>query len=465
MSTNARRLVTNGINIDAEKYSFMVRLYSVSVVGFCGGTLVDKFHVLTAAHCVTDFVQHNSPLFVGIAQSKTELFQAEQEIINVEKVITHPLYDHNVDNAIILGNDIALLRLSKASTRGIPIRLDRGGYWDVKKSFVLGYGSSFLYGPQSPMLKFAPLVTHSLDECTGKLYFQLAESNGCASLPPYDSCTGDSGGPLIVFHNGTITQIGVVSWGMAQCGTLPGVYTRVASVIDFIQQVSFNVSSAVLETYDVDCTCSHTCMSNGIHVSITNEPCQAPCTKSSFCYTSSICQKGHASISFPGALWIECHVHSSLSPPSSPSPNYASPSVPPPFSSPSLSPLYFPPFLPSPFPPSSLPPFSLPPSALPPATLPPSARSPPSPPNNPSPRSDDTLILLPIIIACSAALSCLLFGCLWYVNGSSFKSRRNKRSTSSKNELRIYPRSGTEGNGRETQTQNRYLQSSVDRNK
>ncbi|CAH0717680.1 unnamed protein product, partial [Brenthis ino] len=43
------------------------------------------------------------------------------------------------------------------------------------------------------------------------------------------SCKGDSGGPLV--HNNIL--VGIVSFGY-DCGTLPGVYTRVSAVRDFI---------------------------------------------------------------------------------------------------------------------------------------------------------------------------------------------------------------------------------------
>ena len=57
-----------------------------------------------------------------------------------------------------------------------------------------------------------------------------------------DTCTGDSGGPLICRTNlndpYSFTLTGVVSWGFecAQVGT-PGVYTRVSSYLDWIKEV------------------------------------------------------------------------------------------------------------------------------------------------------------------------------------------------------------------------------------
>lgn len=55
-----------------------------------------------------------------------------------------------------------------------------------------------------------------------------------------DACQGDSGGPLQMFESKSLaiaTVVGVVSFG-ASCGTeLPGVYTRVAFYIDWIESI------------------------------------------------------------------------------------------------------------------------------------------------------------------------------------------------------------------------------------
>ena len=51
-----------------------------------------------------------------------------------------------------------------------------------------------------------------------------------------DTCQGDSGGPL--FRSDPFRLVGIVSWGQG-CAVAgyPGVYTRVADFIDFVQSV------------------------------------------------------------------------------------------------------------------------------------------------------------------------------------------------------------------------------------
>ena len=67
----------------------------------------------------------------------------------------------------------------------------------------------------------------------------------CAIGPRVDSCTGDSGGPLIGSVNGEALLIGVVSFGgvpSQRCANpkYPGVYTEVADYVDFIKPHLYN---------------------------------------------------------------------------------------------------------------------------------------------------------------------------------------------------------------------------------
>lgn len=52
-----------------------------------------------------------------------------------------------------------------------------------------------------------------------------------------DACQGDSGGPIFIHDKstGVSTIVGIVSFGI-NCGTaLPGVYTRIASFVSWIE--------------------------------------------------------------------------------------------------------------------------------------------------------------------------------------------------------------------------------------
>lgn len=66
----------------------------------------------------------------------------------------------------------------------------------------------------------------------------ITSSQYCAQDPAgiQDSCQGDSGGPLQMFknHSDTAHVVGIVSFGV-DCGTFPGIYTRVAYFLKWIE--------------------------------------------------------------------------------------------------------------------------------------------------------------------------------------------------------------------------------------
>lgn len=59
----------------------------------------------------------------------------------------------------------------------------------------------------------------------------------CAGDETTDTCTGDSGGPMLFVENGRWTVVGITSFGV-ECARsdFPGVYTRVDAYLDWISR-------------------------------------------------------------------------------------------------------------------------------------------------------------------------------------------------------------------------------------
>lgn len=70
----------------------------------CGGTLIDHFHVITAAHCFTT----NRTNVVVIGSSNLNDRLKPKNIFRISKIHIHPLYDSK-----FLLNDVAIVRLSR----------------------------------------------------------------------------------------------------------------------------------------------------------------------------------------------------------------------------------------------------------------------------------------------------------------------------------------------------------------
>ena len=120
-----------------------------------------------------------------------------------------------------------------------PICLPEPGQdYDNVTALVTGWGRLESRGSQPDILQEVEVETMTNRACARSHGDHKITNNMiCAGSQGRDACWGDSGGPLAVMgQDGSFRQIGVVSWGNG-CGTpgYPGVYTRVSSLLAWIQ--------------------------------------------------------------------------------------------------------------------------------------------------------------------------------------------------------------------------------------
>ncbi|NXJ20326.1 FA9 factor, partial [Dicrurus megarhynchus] len=231
--------VTGGTLCHRGHCPWQVLLRNGRDVGFCGGSLIGRRWVLTAAHCL-DLV---SPQHVTLGDFDKYQREFKEQKITVERSWTHPHYNSNNYNG-----DIALLYLSSAAVLNeyvIPICLPSPNLAALlseegRVGMVSGWGATHERGSTLRFLMKVRLPIVGLERCQQAMDRLLTDSMFCAghSTATADACKGDSGGPFTVSHHNTWFLLGIVSWGegCAEQGKY-GIYTRVSNYIPWIKEV------------------------------------------------------------------------------------------------------------------------------------------------------------------------------------------------------------------------------------
>ena len=119
-----------------------------------------------------------------------------------------------------------------------PICLAEPGQdYDNVTALVTGWGRLESRGSRPDVLQEVEVETMTNRACARSHGDHKITNNMICAGSQGRDCKGDSGGPLAVMgQDGSYRQIGVVSWGEG-CGTpgYPGVYTRVSSLLAWIQ--------------------------------------------------------------------------------------------------------------------------------------------------------------------------------------------------------------------------------------
>ncbi|CAL4072555.1 unnamed protein product, partial [Meganyctiphanes norvegica] len=85
--------VVGGFPSQAHSHPWLATLFN-GAKQFCGGSLIDKTHILTAAHCIAHMSSHDvSRLRVRLGAHNIQTTEASAQDFKVKKVVRHKDYD------------------------------------------------------------------------------------------------------------------------------------------------------------------------------------------------------------------------------------------------------------------------------------------------------------------------------------------------------------------------------------
>ncbi len=246
----------------ASAYAWPWQVY-ISLNGqfICGGTLIDKQHVATGAHCIIGQSDKASDFLVRVgAHNMVRQGYYAGTIYRVSAIFVHPNYV-----SAEYGDDIAIMRLAYSvdisdTVNVICLPPSTNFYVPIYAPVVItGFGLTTEGGSLPYTLQQA--IIQIIPGCADAYSSYDDTKQICAGLPGggRDTCQGmkridykrkehnlfffeigDSGGPLIYqpHKSDQWFLIGTTSYGNG-CARInyPGVYTRVSYFLNWIQQV------------------------------------------------------------------------------------------------------------------------------------------------------------------------------------------------------------------------------------
>ncbi|KTF93720.1 hypothetical protein cypCar_00039326 [Cyprinus carpio] len=242
-SPGRKTRIVNGVKCLPGDCPWQALLINEDNIGFCGGTILNEYIVLSAAHCMNQSLS----IRVVVGEHNTLVNEGHEVTHDVDKILIHKNY-----MAETYHNDIALIKLSKPirfSRFIIPACLPQHDFAErvlmlQEDGMVSGFGRVREGGPQSTFLQKLTVPYVDRAKCMESSKFKISNRMFCAGYDQEDkdACQGDSGGPHVTRYKSTWFVTGVVSWGegCARKGKY-GVYTQVSKYISWINNAMSKV--------------------------------------------------------------------------------------------------------------------------------------------------------------------------------------------------------------------------------
>lgn len=233
-STNFSKFIVNGKRATVGVYPWFAQV-SLNSNGYlnniCGGTLINKRWILTAAHCV-----HDAKYAVEIGR------YSDYSNNNVVYRDVNYVCQHKNFQPQTFTNDIALFRLSNPVNNIQPVDYKEFTSFYPNMPFkIIGYGATDAFQTKYASTLLEGDVFYVTNQfCSQKWVSYIDDNKICASgYGMQDACLGDSGGPLLKKSSSGWTQVGLVSFGANPCNNanFPVMYTNIYKYRSWINKV------------------------------------------------------------------------------------------------------------------------------------------------------------------------------------------------------------------------------------
>ncbi|XP_010794629.1 mast cell protease 1A-like isoform X2 [Notothenia coriiceps] len=221
--------IINGEKVPDKKMLFMASVQNSRNKHICGGFLINKDFVVTAAHCD-----------VG---NPTSVVLGTHNLKNIDDTMRYSVKrcKHRCYDKVCEGSDIMLLKLSKKAQlnqRLQPISLPETETRIANRETcsVAGWGLTSVGDPDELQMVNVPIV--DLDVCKNEWPNMLPEKVICAGGYGTNKgfCQGDSGGPLVC--NGKAAGVVSYNWdNNCRYPNRPNVYTDVSKFLPWIRKM------------------------------------------------------------------------------------------------------------------------------------------------------------------------------------------------------------------------------------
>lgn len=234
----------------------------------CGGSVVAPDMIMTAGHCsalfdtvvvglynLSDFLSSGG----ATTTSMIETFGIEKENLHS----SHQFYTMQFD--------VMLIKLDGEITVVDPVRINDDPNTPVVNDTLMAVGwgvtrvnhhndgeddFEFPQVMQEVDLSYVPnLHCRQINNDQGlTLERWLFEDMMCAANEGKDSCSGDSGGPLLKLGTDPSEdiQVGIISWGPECGGPIPGIYHRLSYTYEWIRETVCTMSNAPPDSFHCD---------------------------------------------------------------------------------------------------------------------------------------------------------------------------------------------------------------------